>query len=614
MHIGFDPYSLRPKVRASWFRELVKEVGLNKKSQQIPDPLWVDDFAAEAIWRLKKTLFASTLLIIWQLLINSVVPDPYLDEVFHVRQAQAYWVHRWRQWDPKITTPPGVYICSYITGAALFAVGLRPTHPTASFFRYGNSIGLFNILQLKLRKLMGYIWNDNLVSTTQSSAVSVSLNCQELWERNLTVLNICLFPPLFFFSGLYYTDIAALLIVVEAYICDFSQSHHRDARSTFGDNMVALSWRDFRFLIYGFLSLTFRQTNIFWVAVFLGGLRVVKTLHRVTIDCQSTDVWRIAQGSWELHQLYDPPVSQASFQDYLKTLVSLGTSAVAHIAQVIIALLPYLLFLGAFGLFVIWNGCVVLGDKEFHTAGLHLPQMLYIWPCFIFFSWPIVFIPFAISVLQRSLTKTLLSMKTAAIFLPLMLITVHFNTVVHPFTLADNRHYVFYIFRILLRHPLIRYLVTPIYFICAWAVLATFSANSPSGSETYAPDDSSSKSSQSPPTKARENDPPRVRVSFVLIWLIASSLSLIMAPLVEPRYFLIPWVIWRLHVPPPSTRINGLPNGVGREFNRAKLLRYLPLLLETAWYIVINVVTGYMFLYRGFEWPQEPGPVQRFMW
>lgn len=36
--------------------------------------------------------------------------------------------------------------------------------------------------------------------------------------------------------------------------------------------------------------------------------------------------------------------------------------------------------------------------------------------------------------------------------------------------------------------------------------------------------------------------------------------------------------------------------------------------LETAWFLVINIAVGYMFLYKGFEWPQEPGTVQRFMW
>ena len=35
---------------------------------------------------------------------------------------------------------------------------------------------------------------------------------------------------------------------------------------------------------------------------------------------------------------------------------------------------------------------------------------------------------------------------------------------------------------------------------------------------------------------------------------------------------------------------------------------------ETIWFLTVNMATGYMFLYRGFAWPQEPGRVQRFMW
>ncbi|PGH31245.1 alpha-1,2-glucosyltransferase [[Emmonsia] crescens] len=584
----------------------------------------------EALPVLSTLVFSSILLIIWQCKINSELPDPYLDEVFHVRQAQAYWAHRWRQWDPKITTPPGVYLCSYIIGVILFIARLRPGHPGASFFRYGNSIVLFNILQLRLRKLIKCIRKGNL-SNSPNQGGSAAMHCRERWERNLTALNICLFPPLFFFSGLYYTDLAALLIVVEVYICDLSRSHGRGARLSPSDKLntqstAVLSWRNIRFLIFGLLALTFRQTNIFWVAVFLGGLQVVETLHRVTSDCQSTDVVRIVRGSWELHQLYDPPVSEASFEDYLKTLASLGISTLAHIIPIITALLPYLFFLGAFGLFALWNGGVVLGHKEFHTAGLHLPQMLYIWPYFIFFSWPIFLIPFATAILQRRTIKVLPSIITTAIFIPLMLATVHLNTIVHPFTLADNRHYVFYIFRILLRHPLIKYLATPIYFVCGWAVLATFGATSPSPSATYTTTviNTTPHETQTPPTKTLKSTSntkdkgltrnPHVRLSFVLIWLIASSLSLITAPLVEPRYFLIPWVIWRLHVRLPSTPMLGSSKESGNDKRWARLLFYLPLLLETAWYIVINAVTGHMFLYRGFEWPQEPGLVQRFMW
>ena len=36
--------------------------------------------------------------------------------------------------------------------------------------------------------------------------------------------------------------------------------------------------------------------------------------------------------------------------------------------------------------------------------------------------------------------------------------------------------------------------------------------------------------------------------------------------------------------------------------------------LETIWFLAVNLATGYIFLYWGFAWPQEPGKVQRFMW
>lgn len=109
--------------------------------------------------------------------------------------------------------------------------------------------------------------------------------------------------------------------------------------------------------------------------------------------------------------------------------------------------------------------------------------------------------------------------------------------------------------------------------------------------------------------------------SFFLIWLLATALSLITAPLVEPRYFLIPWVMWRLHVPSwsPTSSLGGRKGGkkmgmldvVGFWAWKGYDYRYW---IETAWFLGINAVTGYVFLYRGFEWTQEPGKVQRFMW
>ena len=56
--------------------------------------------------------------VYWTKLVNTVVPDPYLDEVFHIPQAQQYWAGNFTEWDPKITTPPGLYLIStFFNGA-----------------------------------------------------------------------------------------------------------------------------------------------------------------------------------------------------------------------------------------------------------------------------------------------------------------------------------------------------------------------------------------------------------------------------------------------------------------------------------------------------------------
>lgn len=213
-----------------------------------------------------------------------------------------------------------------------------------------------------------------------------------------------------------------------------------------------------------------------------------------------------------------------------------------------------------------------------------------------------------------------------------MLLVVHYNTTVHPFTLADNRHYMFYVFRHLLRHPLIKYAAVPVYFYCAWATISAF------GGTSYIQDNTRPQISDSVRMehKLRYNLPPPpeadapggLRISFVLVWLLATTLSLVTAPLVEPRYFIVPWIIWRLHV--HTTYQNNSIYQARKESNvkrkgpwstpnqAIETLLYVnqsrSLWFETAWFLVINWATAYIFLYWGFEWSQEPGKVQRFMW
>lgn len=270
-------------------------------------------------------------------------------------------------------------------------------------------------------------------------------------------------------------------------------------------------------------------------------------------------------------------------------------------------------------------------------ASIHLAQMLYIWPYFMFFSFPLLYsyilqasIPqkYIPSPLRTGSTKHQLPRLTVAVpVMVVMLLIVHFNTIVHPFTLADNRHYTFYVFRLLFRHPSIKYLVVPIYFICAWAAITSLGG---------LPNVQPRKQSEASPQQAQARRykvrlPPAAYhtamdrghyVSTAVMWLIATTLSLVTAPLVEPRYFILPWLIWRMHMPNPW------PAGDEAALKRRKKARTASarlkavlyakhdhrLWLETAWFFFVNWAVGYVFLYWGFEWPQEKGKVQRFMW
>jgi alpha-1,2-glucosyltransferase len=237
------------------------------------------------------------------------------------------------------------------------------------------------------------------------------------------------------------------------------------------------------------------------------------------------------------------------------------------------------------------------GDKDNHVASLHLSQMLYIWPFIIFFSWPLL-LP---QILDTKTLRSRLPRSVVAItVMAVIAAVVHFNTIVHPFTLADNRHYIFYVFRMLLQHPLIKYAAVPVYFVSAWLVINALGSAQPNAGE---------------------------RVSLVLVWLASTALSLVTAPLVEPRYFMVPWLIWRLHVP-GQVRVENAKTTEGtsnrkndqaaRKQNNTHpvivwTLEHL-LWIELAWFLLVNGATCWLFLERPFGWKQEPGKLQRFMW
>jgi alpha-1,2-glucosyltransferase len=239
--------------------------------------------------------------------------------------------------------------------------------------------------------------------------------------------------------------------------------------------------------------------------------------------------------------------------------------------------------------------------------------MLYLWPYVIFFSLPLTLnsvlspivmrLPhgpkaFCLEHLTGEPDQATPNVFSTTLFLLCGLAAVHFNTIVHPYTLADNRHYVFYVFRNLLRHPAIIYIVVPFYFIFAWMTVRTLA--SPTVSMAQEKNDIQEKRS----TKSDASFD-SCKVSFTVVWIMTTLLSVATAPLVEPRYFIIPWIMWRLRVPYLLRSGSYEP--------RKKASYDVRIILETLWLLFINVITGYVFLYRGFSWPNESG-VQRFLW
>lgn len=376
----------------------------------------------------------------------------------------------------------------------------------------------------------------------------------------------------------------------------------------------------------------------------------------------------------------------------LFTAASLIVAALCNPLRLIRQIWPYVTVLAAFAGFVAWNGGVVLGDKSNHVATIHLPQMLYIWAFFGFFSLPL-FAPYAIltidairSVFISRKDKVTPKKSTAsqpALSLPLKLFTfifnnrllwplylvatfiisglvVRFNTIIHPFTLADNRHYMFYVFRYTIRRaPWIRYFLILPYTLSRWLVWGTLSGctnwisgahkdacsayyhssrPSPFTCDPFVVADVGAPTFENPQEETKEDtkqDPllfstEPAPTSTGLIFLLATSLSLITAPLVEPRYFIIPWVIWRLLV--PAWRLhdhqeegNSLFDGASSTSLWGKLIKFcrgydVRLILETIWFILINAITGYIFLSKPYVWKAEDGSIldggrlQRFMW
>ncbi|CAO3565181.1 unnamed protein product [Mortierella alpina] len=419
------------------------------------------------------------------------------DEIHHIPQAQRYCNRDYWTWDPKLTTPPGLYVISNILLAAQ-----RPLCSTT------------------LLRLTNLIYPCIILFTVAALLKDIHPHLTQ-HERFRTTAVILCFPLLWFFNFLYYTDGGSTAFVLVSWLAAKKHYHLVSA-------------------VTSAIAVTFRQTNIIWSLFILGTamLDLASPRERRAFDPRA-------------YFTKSPLQLFSAINGFVHMLLSKPFT-------VVMMALPNLGLLAGFIAFVKWNGGIVLGDKSNHVPSAHVVQLFYF---AVFSAGMSVFailggVPLA-RLLKRPLSKSwMVILATAAI----MAACIYKFTYVHPFLLADNRHYVFYVCKLVLQNPIVRYGMIPIYMASAyfcWQSLAT-----------------------------------EQTLLWVTIYVVATALTLIPSPLIEFRYFITPYLIYRIAM---------------------RQSRGVWLALEFLLYTAINAFTVWMFLIRPFRWSHEEG-IQRFMW
>lgn len=353
---------------------------------------------------------------------------------------------------------------------------------------------------------------------------------QNTSEIVLTALALATFPILYFFTFLYYTDPAAIFFALLTYHLVLSANHKSAAA-------------------VGVAAIICRQTNIMWV-VFGAGL----TTGRILIQWINLDK---KQDTREEKRLSDWLVLSKTFSLMGQSLRHNPKVLVNLAVDVCKAVWCYVLVGMAFIIFVIINEGVVVGDRSNHQPCLNFPQLFYFLFITTFFSFMHMI---SVEKIRNFLRYTLTNpFKTILFFLIAVLFISKFMFI-HEYNLADNRHYNFYFLsKIIRRNEFSKFILIPAYyytFVTFWNLL-------------------------------QKKD-----VFWKLSYLICVSATVIPQRMVEFRYFIMPYLIFRLNMKMPSKQI---------------------LLMEVLFYFAVNAWTVYMYIFRPFPWTNADS-LQRFMW
>ncbi|KAK9671190.1 hypothetical protein RND81_12G012200 [Saponaria officinalis] len=491
------------------------------------------------------------------LLINHIVPHPYMDEIFHIPQTQEYCKANFRSWDPMITTPPGLYYLSLAHVASLFP-GMLLLGRASSFSDLCSTVILRSV-------------NGALAVLCSILIYEIITHLKPTLDRKkatLFAVVLSLYPLHWFFALLFYTDVASLTVFLGMYLASLKKKHLFSA-------------------LLGAVAICIRQTNVIWM-LFVVCSSVIEMLlvhqkHSSSRESEVSDGEEVSTTSEfdsavktglrrrkssvnvptpGISSRHEADISKSYLPGLIDEIYDMLFRAWHLKMELVVSFSPFVLVLGLFVAFVYYNGSIVLGAKEAHTVSPHFAQIMYFALVSALFSAPFHFTFSRVFGLLRTLWKSRpLSFAFVFVAFAVGLLSVHFFSIAHPYLLADNRHYTFYIWRKVINpHWSMKYALVPLY-VYSWLSILDILGKT------------------------------RSKI-WVLVYFLASVAVLVPTPLIEFRYYTIPFIIFMLNCGIEETS-KWLVTGIV--------------------YIVINVFTLYMFLYRPFYWALEPD-FQRFLW
>lgn len=241
-------------------------------------------------------------------------------------------------------------------------------------------------------------------------------------------LVVGLLPTQLFFAFLFYTDVASLLFLLLT-------------------ELLLVRGATYAAAAAGAAAIGMRQTNAVWVTFLTGATMLQYLLQLRQHKHPSAKGSGGSNGSSSVSSIQQHGTSEQQ-QNPAAELFSLLGCAWQHKGALVARFWLLLLLPAAFCVFVVWNGSITLGDKDAHAPSAHLMQPLYFGMFLLSNA--------ALLLLQPSITGPLLArIKARPLVWMLGLLAAAAGGVyiaaryslAHPYLLADNRHYTFYIWR-----------------------------------------------------------------------------------------------------------------------------------------------------------------------